>query len=95
MSEIKVYAMVVPTDEVWEKWMNNPVMENVMHEIDCVGIHPDVNVQHLFFRNVEDRKDAYNKIHAAMPDTLCAFDLRVAYIDTKYLKQQYQQNQLS
>lgn len=88
MSEIKAYALVVPIDEMFEKWMPNPKMGELLKDLDLLGVHQDpvTGAQYLLFRNTEDRKAAYNKIHAALPDTLCAYDPRVALVDTKYLK---------
>lgn len=86
MSEIKAYALTVPSDEVYMFWMGNEKMEEVLHEIDLLGINPDGVSHHLLFRTVEARKDAYNRIHEVLPQSLCGYELAVAYVDTKYLK---------
>lgn len=88
MSEIKAYALVVPIDEMFEKWMPDPKMGELIKSIDLLGVHQDLDTgaQYLLFRNPEDRKNAYNKIHSILPDTLCAYDPCVATIDTKWLK---------
>lgn len=88
MSEIKAYALTVPSDEVYMYWMGNKKIEEVLHEIDLLGINPDGAAHHLLFRTSEARKEAYNRIHEAFPESLCAYNPVVARVDTKYLKQQ-------
>lgn len=88
MSEIKAYALTVPSDEVYMFWMGNRKIEEVLHEIDLLGVNPDGAAHHLLFRTSEARKDAYNKIHEAFPESLYAYNPVMAYVDTKYLKPQ-------
>lgn len=86
MSEIKAYALVVPTDEVYESWMGNKEVEYILSDLNCIGIHPEGDRQYLLFKSKEDRIDAYNKICNVLPETKCGFELRVLYVDKRYLE---------
>lgn len=88
MSEIKCYALTIPDDEIWNYWMKVEGGSKVFQSLEPIGINPDPAhcCQHLLFRTPDDRKEAYMKIHEAYPESLCAFNPQVAFIDTKYLK---------
>ena len=86
MSEVKVYALTVPSDEIYLHWVGCQRMEDILNKIDVIAINPDGRAHHLLFATPEARKEAYDMIHAALPQSLCAYQLLPAYVDEKYLK---------
>lgn len=87
-NEIRVYILTIPNQELFDYWMTEDHGE-VLQKIQMVGINhdPSSDCTHMLFRNTEDRNNAYNLIHEEYPESLCAYNVRVAYIDRKYLKE--------
>lgn len=86
MSEVRCYALAIPTDEMWCYWMkrNDDTFKNLE---GIVGIHPTDDAQYLLFKDKRDWTHAYRKIHNVYPDSLCGYVTRMIYIDERYIKQ--------
>ena len=94
-NEVALFALIVPTDEIWDMWMPSPKAKGLLRALGAVGISPvspDGKGQAILFRTAEQRTKAYKKIHKVFPKTLTAYATEMAIVDKKYLGEDHEVN---